>query len=153
MGEFQRNRLPDPISYYESRGLTLMGKGKWRTTSCSFHGGSDSMRINTGEGGWVCMSCGVKGGDILAYEMQVTGTEFPEVCKALGAWVGDDHISIQYKACPLTPRQALTVLAFESTLVAVAAGNAANGVALTDTDISRLFTAAGRINKIAEAFQ
>jgi hypothetical protein len=153
MGEFQRDRLPDPASYYESRGLTLKGKGKWKTTSCSFHGGSDSMRVNTGDGGWVCMSCGAKGGDILAYEMQVTGAEFMEACKVLGAWVGGGHTSIQYKACPLTPRQALMVLAFESTLVAVASGNAANGVVLSAPDLTRLFTAAARINKIAEAFQ
>ena len=43
-------------------------------------------------------------------------------------------------------------MAFESTPAAVAAGNVANGVALTDTDRARLMVAANRINRLVEAF-
>ena len=45
---FDRSLLPDPASYYEAQGLRLTGprSAKWRTTACSFHGGSDSMSIN-----------------------------------------------------------------------------------------------------------
>ena len=111
------------------------------------------MRVNTGSGAWVCMSCGAKGGDLLAYEMQFTGAEFVDACKAVGAWVDDGRAPIQHKPSPLTPRQALSVLAFESQLTAVAAGNAAKGVALSAADLARLMTAASRINQIAEAFQ
>ena len=54
---FDRRNLPDPISYYESEGLKLTSRGKWRTTACQFHGGSDSMRINADSGafatGWL----------------------------------------------------------------------------------------------------
>ena len=150
---FQRDNLPEPVSYFENHGLVLKGPGKWKTTSCTFHGGSDSMRVNTGSGAWVCMSCGAKGGDVLAYEMQFTGAEFIEACKSVGAWVDDGRAPVQHKPSPLTPRQALSVLAFESTLAAVAAGNLAQGVALSAVDLSRLLTAAGRINLIAEAFQ
>jgi len=150
---FQRDNLPEPVIYFENHGLVLKGPGKWKTTSCTFHGGSDSMRVNTGSGAWVCMSCGAKGGDVLAYEIQFTGTEFVDACKAVGAWVDDGRAPVQHKPSPLTPRQALSVLAFESTLAAVAAGNLAQGVALSAVDLSRLLTAAGRINLIAEAFQ
>ena len=150
---FQRDSLPDPVSYFENRGLALKGPGKWKTTACAFHDGSDSMRVNTSNGAWGCMSCGAKGGDVLAYEMQFTGAEFVEACKALGAWVEDGRAPVQHKPSPLTPRQALSVLAFESTLVAVAAGNTGKGVVLSDVDKARLMTAAGRINLIAEGFQ
>ncbi len=38
---FDRDRLPDPITYYESQGLTFKERsGKWRTTECRFHGGN-----------------------------------------------------------------------------------------------------------------
>ena len=62
MGEFIKDRLPDPVPYYESEGLVLKGRGKWRPTECRFHGSRDSMRINTETGGFVCMAaCGAKG--------------------------------------------------------------------------------------------
>ena len=50
MGEFIKDQLPDAVSYYESAGLTLQRGKKWRTTRCEFHGGSDSLRINTESG-------------------------------------------------------------------------------------------------------
>ena len=56
------------------------------------------------------------------------------------------------KPTPLSPRLALSVMAFESTLTAVAAGNVANGVTLTDADRARLMVAANRINRLVEAF-
>ena len=43
-------------------------------------------------------------------------------------------------------------MAFESTLAAVAAGNVANGVSLTDADRARLMVAANRIHRLVEAF-
>ena len=67
MGEFMRDRLPDPVSFFEAEGLTLTGPGKWKTTRCDFHDGSDSMRVNSESGAWRCMNCGAKGGDVLAY--------------------------------------------------------------------------------------
>lgn len=151
---FQRDRLPDePIGYFEGQGLKLSKRGKWRTTECRFHGGSDSMRVNTATGAWVCMSCGAKGGDVLAYEMAAHGVDFVTAAKALGAWVEDGKPEPRRKPAPLSPRAALEVLAFETMLTAVAAGNLAQGQALTAKDRARLMTAAGRINKLAEAYQ
>ena len=43
-------------------------------------------------------------------------------------------------------------MAFEATLTAIAAGNMAKDVLLTDVDRSRLMTAAGRINRMMEIF-
>ncbi len=151
---FDRDRLPDPTAYFENAGLVLKGppSAKWKTTRCEFHDGSDSMRVNTQTGAWVCMACGAKGGDVLAYEMQFTGTEFVQAAKALGAWADDGRPPTQTKPTALSPRAALQALAFETLLVAVAAGNVAKGLPLSDTDRARVMTAAGRIQSIAGDF-
>ena len=82
---FERDRLPDPVSYYEAVGLKLTGprSSKWRTTECKFHGGSDSMRVNVATGAFRCMNCGARGGDVLAYHMAESGLEFVDAAKAL----------------------------------------------------------------------
>ena len=151
---FDRNLLPDATGYYEAQGLKLAGprRAKWKTTTCNFHCGSDSMRVNTSTGAWVCMSCGEKGGDVLAYEIAVTGADFVAAAKAIGAWVDDGKPYKPQKPSPLSPRAALSAMAFEATLTAIAAGNVAKGVLLTDADRSRLMTAAGRINRMVEVF-
>lgn len=150
---FERDRLPDAESYYASEGLTFRERhGQWRTTECRFHGGSDSMRINTKSGAFVCMAgCGAKGGDVLAYEMASTGTDFPTAAKALGAWV-DDGNPAPARPTPLPARDAILILATEANLVAIAAGNVAHGVALTQIDLDRLMVAASRIIRIMEVF-
>lgn len=150
---FDRERLPEPRGYFEGQGLKLSKRGKWRTTECRFHDGSDSMRINTGTGAWVCMSCGAKGGDVLAYEMAASGVDFVTAAKSLGAWVEDGKPESRRKPAPLPPRAALEVLSFEAMLTAVAAGNLAQGLVLNAKDRARLMTAAGRINKLVEAYQ
>ena len=150
---FDRNHLPDPASYYEAEGLKLDGRGKWRTTECKFHGGSDSMRINLASGGYCCMNCGEKGGDVLAYHMATHGLEFVDAAKALGAWVDDGRPVQQHKPAPLPPRAALQVIGFEASLAAIAAANIANGVALSGVDLSRLLTAANRITRLVEAYE
>lgn len=151
---FDRGLLPDPVSYFEAQGLKLTGprSAKWKTTSCRFHDGSDSMRINAASGAWVCMSCGAKGGDVLAYELAVTGADFIEAAKAIGAWVDDGRHQAPQKPTPLSPRAALSAMAVEAMLTAVAAGNIARGVVLSDADRARLMTAAGRINLLTGAF-
>jgi len=148
---FDRSRLPDPVGYYEGEGLKLSARGKWRTTSCAFHGGSDSMRINTASGAFVCMNCGARGGDVLAYRMAATGEDFAAAAKALGAWV-EDGKSAPVRPTPISPRSAIEILARECNLVAVSAANVAHGVVLEKTDLSRLLRAAARITRIRELF-
>ena len=152
MGKFVKDQLPDRVAYFEAEGLQLYGRGKWRTTSCSFHGGSDSMRINLASGGWCCMSCGAKGGDVLAYHMAAHGLDFIDAAKALGCWVDDGQPHRPQRPKPLPASQAIQVLQFESMLTYVAAGNIAHGVQLTDNDRARLLVASQRIQTISEAF-
>lgn len=149
---FDRELLPDPKTYFESTGLTLQGVGKWRSTTCQFHGGTKAMRVNLESGAWVCMSCGQKGGDVLAYELAATGADFVDAAKALGAWVNDGREPAPAKPAPLSPRAALEVLGFEAELVAIAAGNMAHGVQLTTNDTARVLEAGQRIIKITEAY-
>ncbi len=150
---FDRTRLPEPLSYYEGLGLQFKErKGKWRTTACNFHGGTDSLRVNTETGAFVCMAgCGARGGDVLAYHMPHAGLDFISAAKELGAWV-EDGKPAPARPTPLPARDALAVLAVESNLVAVAAANVAHGVALSQLDLSRVLQAAGRIQKIVEVF-
>ena len=152
MSAFNRENLPDAISYFEAEGLTLVGKGKWRTTECKFHGGSDSMRVNIATGAWVCMSCNAKGGDVLAHFMAEHGLDFITAAKLLGAWHDDGKPSRPHRPKPLPASDALRVLAFESNMAAIAAGNISNGVQLTDDDRARLYVAAQRIQMILGAF-
>ncbi|MDH2229432.1 CHC2 zinc finger domain-containing protein [Delftia tsuruhatensis] len=149
---FERDRLPDPRSYYEAQGLALSKGKKWVTTACHFHQGSDSMRINLQSGAFVCMAgCGARGGDVLAYHMAVHGLEFIEAAKDLGAWV-DDGKQPPTAPAPFTPRQALEVLMTEVNLIAVVAGNIGRGVVLSETERTRLMQAAGRVLRIAEVY-
>lgn len=151
---FDRTRLPDPEGYYtDTAGLQFKErKGKWRTTACNFHGSTDSLRINTDSGAFVCMAgCGARGGDVLAYHMAHAGLDFTAAAKELGAWV-DDGKTAPTRPTPLPARDALAVLAVEANLVAVAAANVAHGVALSQLDLSRVLQAAGRIQKIVGVF-
>lgn len=114
MGEFRRERLPDAVSYFESEGLTLRGPGKWKTTRCDFHGGSDSLRINTESGGWVCMSCFEKGGNVLDYSMRLHGLDFVSAARQLGAYVDDGKpYRAPVKPAGLSLRDCLELVAFE----------------------------------------
>ena len=151
---FDRTLLPDPVTYFENQGLILKGprSAKWKTTACNFHGGSDSMRINLASGGWCCMSCGHKGGDVLAHHMAAHGLDFIDSAKALGCWVDDGQPHRPQRPKPLPVSQAIQVLQFESMLTYVAAGNIARGVQLTDTDRARLLVASQRIQTISAAF-
>jgi len=152
-GGFDRRALPDPVSFFEAEGLKLTGRGKWRTAACKFHGGSDSMRVNTESGAFCCMAgCGARGGDVLAYAMAWYGLEFVDAAKLLGCWVDDGRPPTQHKPTPLTPRQALEVLGYECNLVGYEAARMAQGAHLTLPERQRLLTAAGRISKLAEVF-
>ena len=151
---FDRSRLPEPSQFYESEGLKLTGpkSSKWRTTQCHFHKGSDSMRVNISNGAFKCMNCQVGGGDVLSYYMQLHGDDFVQAAKKLGAWIDDGHYPTDQAPKSLPATRALEVLAFEATLVAVAAGNVANGIQLTDTDKDRLIKCVGRISRISQEY-
>lgn len=145
-----RHALPSPAEFYANAGLELQGRGKWRTTRCEFHGGSDSMRIHLGTGGFICMSCNAKGGDVLAYAMASHGIGFIEAAKELGAWVDDGRDAAQ-RPTSLPARHLLSVLAFEAQVVGIVGSDLAKGLPINQRDLLRLQAATGRIMHIAEA--
>ena len=152
--DFNRELLPDPLSYYEAHGLTLKGprNASWKTTECHFHGGSDSLRIKMTSGAFVCMACGARGGDVLAYEMAVNGVGFVQAAKQLGAWTAG-KIPLQHmRPTALTARDALSVLADEVTLIALEGTRIARGVVPTANDLERIQRAAGRVNHLRGMF-
>ena len=84
---FERERLPDPLQYFEAEGLRLLGRGTWRSAVCCFHKDSNpSLRVNIGTGAYRCMACGAKGGDVLAFHRVRHGLSFAQAARDLGAW-------------------------------------------------------------------
>lgn len=146
---FDRNRLPEPTAYFESRGLQLTGRGKWRTARCEFHGGSDSLRIRVDEGCWICMACGAKGGDVVSYEMQRHGLDFVAAAKALGAWV-EDRARAPSRPRAFSASDALAALHADLHVCAILLSDARRGVIPTDDDWRAFLAAAGRAIRIAE---
>lgn len=151
MGEFIKDNLPDPAIYFEAQGLLLQPGKKWRTTSCAFHGGSDSMRVNTETGAFVCMAgCGARGGDMLAYHRAAHGLGFVEAAKDLGAYRDDGKpYGGAARPSPVPARALLEVAAFELTVCTMVLADALSG-RLTDDDFDRFREAAGRVIYIAE---
>jgi hypothetical protein len=151
MGKFLRENLPDPLSYFEDEGLTLAGKGTWRTTRCDFHGGSDSMRVNTLTGYFVCMAaCGARGGDVLAYHMAAHGLSFVIAAKDLGAYQDDGNPCTGSKRPTPVPARALLQLAADDLSIgAMVMADVLNGH-LKDVDFDRFRKATARVIHIAE---
>jgi len=151
-GRFDRERLPEPLDYFESRGLTFKERrGKWRTTQCDFHGGKDSMRINTETGAWVCMACGVKGGDVLAYEMTATGASFPDAAHRLGAWTGGTPTAFERNRRPagLSAADSLHVIKHDLLLIGIEASRAFRAGAVSAEDRGAVLRAVQRVLLIA----
>lgn len=153
MGNFRREGLPDPISFFESEGLRLTGRGVWRTTSCQFHGGRDSMRVNTKSGGWCCMACGARGGDSVAYLMARDGLDFADAARKLGAW-DDTATSDPMPRRPhlLSAREALAVITSELLVLVVVLSDARSGVLPSERDWQRFLEGAGRIERLAAEY-
>lgn len=149
---FERDLLPDVDSYFDSEGIPLQGRGPWKTARCDFHGGSDSMRVNTRGGGWCCMACGERGGDVLSFHMKRHGLDFIEAAKALGAYRDDGRPDrAETKPRTLSAKLALEVLSFEAFLIVVIMRNTElEGGPPSDEDWDRLMTAVRRIELIAD---
>jgi CHC2 zinc finger len=154
VGEYIRDRLPDPATYFEGEGFPLRGPGKWKTTRCEFHDGSDSMRVNTKSGGWVCMACGEKGGDVLSYSMRLHGLDFVQAARLLGAYVDDDkpHRGTA-QPTTLSARDAMGVIAFELNVLVVVISGIRRGLIPSDGDWERFLVSAGRIQMLAAEYR
>jgi hypothetical protein len=150
-GTFNRDRLPDWVVYADQLGLTLQGRGRWRNVTCDFHDdGEPSMRVNVESGGWVCMACGAKGGDVLAHYMQRTGMGFVQAAQDLGAWVaGGNGEHAPEAPRRLSARDALGAVGIELGVCAVVISDARRGIVPNDGDWRRFLEAAGRVQFIA----
>jgi CHC2 zinc finger len=131
----------------------LTGPGKWKTGPCEFHNSTDSLRVNTSTGGWICMACGVKGGDVLAYAMQRHGLEFVQAATMLGAYV-DDGRSPKANTRPSTlpARDAMQLVSLELGIAVCVIADVRAGVIPSDTDWQRFLETASRVQTIAEEF-
>ena len=84
---FRRDLLPRPAEYYRAEGLKFTGGGEWKNAICPFHDDTNpSLRLRLDSGGFRCMVCGAKGGDVVAFHMLRYDLGFKEAAKALGAW-------------------------------------------------------------------
>ncbi|MGY4828191.1 CHC2 zinc finger domain-containing protein [Sphaerotilaceae bacterium SBD11-9] len=141
--------MPDAVSFYEAGGVSLRGRGPWRTAPCPFHGGSDSLRVNIETGGFKCMSCGQHGGDVLAFQMRLHGLDFVSAARALGAYRDDGgpHRG-RTKATPLPARDLLNMARSEALVVFVIAAAIYDARAITERDYTRLREAVSKLETI-----
>jgi len=85
-----RATLPTPLKYLTAHGLVARNpRAEWVAIRCPAHkSGKEkhpSMRVSLVTGGFRCMTCGVKGGDIIALHMLRTGRVFHDAVRDLGA--------------------------------------------------------------------
>jgi len=86
-GRFQREALPDPLTYYSAAGLRLIGHGAWRSALCPFHEETrPSLRVRVETGAYRCMGCGARGGDVLDFHRARHGLSFAQAARDLSAW-------------------------------------------------------------------
>lgn len=85
---FSKEHLPDPFTYFTGQGLTITGANEWKSARCPFHKDSHpSLRLRIDVGCFRCMACGVHGGSVLAFHMQLHDLPFVDAARDLGAWV------------------------------------------------------------------
>ena len=152
---FDRDLLPDAVTFYYSQGMELYGSGKWQKTLCPFHDDHHpSLSINTKNGAFCCFSCQAKGGDIVSFLMQRDGLDFISAVKALGAWTGNEYSTSGYsrKPAPLSAYDALEILKSETLICVITTCNIAAGYEISTADKDRLIKAVNRIQSIQEMF-
>jgi len=94
---YDRSAQPRPREFYADQfggRLPRESSSGWASFVCCFHQShgdgskrrSKSLRINLRVGNFVCMSCGVKGPDVLAFLMSRDGLDFKRAAQSLGCW-------------------------------------------------------------------
>jgi hypothetical protein len=82
-----RSLLPSCDEFFSAKGIAPIGRGEWRSVPCPVHNDRHpSARVHWATGRWVCMSCGARG-DLLDFQIFLTGECFRTAAAALGAWV------------------------------------------------------------------
>ena len=153
-GAFNRDRLPDWQGYAATQALTLHGRGKWLSVLCDFHTDTaPSMRVNVESGGWICMACGAKGGDVLAHYMQRTGIDFVAAARELGAWDEGQGRHTERKPRSLSGSDAMQVVAQELLILCIVISDVRRGIIPGDPDWQRFLVGAGRVEALAMEFR
>jgi DNA primase len=84
---FDRAQLPAPAAYFRGQDINLRGGGEWLSALCPFHDDSNpSLRVRLDSGGYRCMACNAKGGNVLDFHMRLHRLTFVDAAKDLGAW-------------------------------------------------------------------
>lgn len=88
--KLDRGSLPTPSQYLKDHDLlTKKARGESASIRCPSHKSGDeshpSMLVALADGHYCCMTCGEKGGDILALHRLRTGLGFQEAVLDLGA--------------------------------------------------------------------
>ena len=83
-----RNRLPTVRDYYlPICGHLRFNASGWAQVRCLFHHDTHaSLSIHRTRGAFRCFACDARGGDVLAFEMRRSGSNFKTAARALGAW-------------------------------------------------------------------
>jgi hypothetical protein len=86
--------LPAPLDYLIKQGLLKSKpRGEWASICCPAHkNGAEknpSLRVNLTDGHYCCMTCGVRGGDIIALHRLITGRGFVEAVHDVGGRLHD----------------------------------------------------------------
>ena len=100
------------------------------------------------------MNCGAKGGDVLAYAMQLHGLGFVEAARALGAYVddGQPHKGAT-QAATLPARDAMQLAAQEVLLALVVISDIQRGVIPSVDDWRRFLRSASRLDLLAQEYR
>ena len=79
----------NPADYYASRLEDFKpNRLGWQNVRCVFHGdNTPSLAVNSETGGYICFGCGAKGG-VIAFEMAMNHSTFPEAIEALKQFAG-----------------------------------------------------------------
>lgn len=100
------------------------------------------------------MSCGAKGGDVLAYHMQRHDLQFVDAARVLGAYVGDASPGmVRAKPATLPARDAMQLAAFELQLAMVVISDIKAGVIPSEGDWQRFLICAGRVGALAAEYR
>ena len=91
---FDRASLPPARTVYEREFGHALGRERrgWAQTKCCFHDGQSkaSLSVNLQEGQFCCFSCGVKGGDVVAFVRLRYKLSFVDAAKELE--IGRAHV-------------------------------------------------------------
>jgi hypothetical protein len=81
-------------TYFRVRVPSLRKSGKHWRGRCPIHGGERlNLSIDSETGAWYCFSGCAGGGDLIAFEMRLTGARYPEAVRSIGEIIGRDLLT------------------------------------------------------------